>query len=60
MTTRWEKPGFEVLRVAGECTAYSGAAMNRPSVEALPVEGRDRRESPARPAPSRDKSPTTA
>ncbi len=33
MTSRWEKPGFEVLRVAGECTAYSGAGgvMNRPA-----------------------------
>jgi len=25
MTNHWEKPGFEVLRVSGECTAYSGA-----------------------------------
>ena len=35
MASNWEKPGFEVVMVAAECTAYSGAqtAMNRPTIE---------------------------
>jgi hypothetical protein len=35
MATNWEKPGFEVMTVGAECTAYSGsqAAMQRPSPE---------------------------
>lgn len=35
MARNWEKPGFEVVMVAAECTAYSGAqtAMHRPTIE---------------------------
>jgi hypothetical protein len=35
MASNWEKPGFEVMTVGAECTAYSGsqAAMQRPSPE---------------------------
>jgi hypothetical protein len=35
----WETPGFEVLRVAGECTAYAGAgrAMPRPEAATRPA-----------------------
>jgi hypothetical protein len=48
MTSRWEKPGFEVLRVAGECTAYSGAGgvMHRPAAEAGMAEGSARSGNP--------------
>jgi hypothetical protein len=35
MASNWEKPGFEVVMVAAECTAYSGAqtVMHRPTIE---------------------------
>jgi hypothetical protein len=35
MASNWEKPGFEVMTVGAECTAYSGSqvAMQRPVVE---------------------------
>ena len=45
MANRWEKPGFEVMTVAGECTAYSGAegVAPRPAVgrraDGVPAEG---------------------
>ncbi len=49
MTSRWEKPGFGVIRVSGECTAYSGAEAVTPrpksSVEPVdlrPDQGEDR------------------
>jgi hypothetical protein len=35
MASNWEKPGFEVVMVAAECTAYSGGQtpMHRPTIE---------------------------
>ena len=37
MTSNWERPGFEVLMVGAECTAYSGAqaVMHRPITESV-------------------------
>jgi len=35
MASNWEKPGFEMMMVSGECTAYAGSqiAKQPPAVE---------------------------
>jgi hypothetical protein len=35
MASNWEKPGFELVMVSGECTAYAGSqiAKQPPAVE---------------------------
>jgi len=55
MASNWEKPAFEVVMVAAECTAYSGAqtAMHRPTIEPGTDAASDQRLSrPENPLPS--------
>ena len=49
MSSRWEKPGFGVIRVSGECTAYSGAEATTRRLKSYvepsdlrPAQGEDR------------------
>ena len=48
MASNWEKPGFEVLMIGAECTAYSGAQApaNRPTTASGISGGPDRSLSP--------------